>query len=72
MNIPDVKIGDRFQCGNDVWRCTDIGTRVIIGVKLPKNVDPDFCFAGPPYSVAEIVFDEDDLQACTLTRRNLP
>ncbi len=29
-------------------------------------------FAGPPYAVAETVFDEDDLEACSLESDGLP
>ncbi len=62
------------------WRCTDIGTRVIVAIKISEisittykdgatvnNTDdkPDSSwFNGPPYTVAELVFDEDNLAAC--------
>ena len=29
-------IGETFWCGDGLWRCTDIGTRVIIGIRLDR------------------------------------
>jgi len=68
------------------WRCTDIGTRVIVAMSLePRETvvssrdergtwqerrflsnDPRDLI-GPPYSVAEEVFDEYDLAGCYRT-----
>ena len=50
-------IGREFWTVTGLWRCTDVGTRTICAIKLegdPKN------WTGPPYSVAEHVFDEHD------------
>ncbi|MGO4527368.1 hypothetical protein AB4097_21245 [Microvirga sp. 2MCAF35] len=65
------------------WRCTDIGTRTIIAIKIDPveiaslengqktirhlsqaEAESEGWFSGPPYAVAEYVFDEDDLEAC--------
>jgi len=56
----DFTIGQEFWTETGCWRCTDIGTRTICAIKLegdPRN------WNGPPYSVVEHVFDENELRA---------
>ena len=54
-------IGREFWTVTGLWRCTDVGTRTICAIKLEG--DP-IDWIGPPYSVAEHVFDEyERLQA---------
>ena len=60
----DFVVGGTFWCGGQPWRCTDIGTRVITAIKLNQDDDPSW-YNGPPYAVAELVFDEDDQLGCT-------
>src|SRR3954453_410060 len=57
------KIGTEFLTGSGRWRCTDVGTRTIIAIKLDLDHDPSW-YNGPPYAVAESVFDEDGLEDC--------
>ena len=85
MQHSDFYIGLEFWCGTKRWRCTDVGTRVVVAISLePRNmvcsdVDPADStkriqtrfvsvdprdLNGPPYGVAESVFDENDLEAC--------
>ncbi len=70
------RIGLEFECGGRQWRCTDKGTRTVIAIALEYPEDPSW-YNGPPYAVAETVFDEYDLEACVLVeddseiRRNL-
>jgi hypothetical protein len=55
-----------FYTAAGAWRCTDIGTRTIVAVFLDAphvREDPSW-LDGPPYAVAERVFDENDLQGC--------
>jgi len=88
MKKSEFSIGQEFRCGGKRWRCTDIGSRVIVAIclephelvsivpgerrgDLPREVrsttdDPGW-FAEPPYAVAESVFDEYDMGACSLT-----
>ncbi|VTU28514.1 hypothetical protein E5CHR_02624 [Variovorax sp. PBL-E5] len=66
MELGDFVIGGVFYCGGSVWRCTDIGTRVIVAMKLDHDHDPSW-YDGPPYALAEVVFDENDFGGCTLT-----
>lgn len=56
------KIGDHFRIeGNPakLWQITDVGSRVIIAI--PINASDASWANGPPYAVAEVVFDEDDI-----------
>ncbi len=68
MKHSDFEIGQHFICGPvdkpDKWRCTDIGTRVIVGIKIESSRETAGWYNGPPYHVAETVFDEDDFSAC--------
>jgi hypothetical protein len=80
MDKSDFTIGREFTTETGRWRCTDIGTRVICAIKvdLPFEVvelddgnlrkvmvtNPSW-FNGPPYAVAEHVFDEDAMQDCS-------
>jgi hypothetical protein len=64
MEHSDFVIGDTFWCDGQAWRCTDIGTRVITAIRLDHDNDPSW-YNGPPYAVAEVVFDEYDMAGCT-------
>lgn len=64
MDHLDFDIGTEFYCGGARWRCTDIGTRTIAAIKLDKD-DPSW-YSGPPYAVAESVFDEDSIKGCSV------
>jgi len=67
MKKEDFQIGCEFYTGSGKWRCTDIGTRVIIAVKLDKK-DESF-YSGPPYALEEQIFDEYDFGGCDLVDR---
>lgn len=64
MEKEDFNIGLVFYTAAGKWRCTDIGTRVIIAIRLDQANIEDY--TGPPYSMAEMVFDEYDLGGCSL------
>ena len=82
MKHSDFYIGREFFTGSGKWRCTDVGTRVIVAVSLqPRNTirswkDATGCheehfmsddprdLSGPPYSIAEHVFDEYGMEGC--------
>lgn len=64
MRHQDFGIGTEFRTAAGRWRCTDVGRRVIVAIKLDER-DPTW-FEGPPYAVPEVVFDEEDLNGCTL------
>jgi hypothetical protein len=49
-----------FHGMTDKWRVTDIGSRVIVAIKILRSRDAGW-YRGPPYAVAETVFDEDDI-----------
>ena len=64
MDREQFKIGETFWCSGKAWRCTDIGTRVVVAIRLDHDDDPTW-YDGPPYAVAEVVFDEYDMEGCT-------
>lgn len=63
MERDDFAIGKEFMTASGTWRCTDIGIRTIIAIKVSDRDDPSW-FNGPPYAVVEVVFDENDLGGC--------
>jgi hypothetical protein len=65
MTHADFSIGCEFRTGAGKWRCTDIGTRVIVAIRIDDYPDDPSWYNGPPYAVAETVFDEYDQQGCT-------
>jgi hypothetical protein len=60
----DFYVGLEFYTGSGRWRCTDVGTRVIVAIQL--NAPDSSWYNGPPYAVAEVVFDEYALEGCSL------
>ncbi len=64
MTKDDFQIGLEFYTATGKWRCTDIGTRSIAAIKLDKT--DESWYNGPPYAVAESVFDEYDQDGCSL------
>lgn len=61
MKHSDFEIGLEFGTATGLWRCTDIGTRTIIAINV---TDDSSWMNGPPYAVAERVFDEYDMDGC--------
>ena len=64
MTRDDFQIGTEFYTAAGQRRCTDIGTRVVVAIRLDK--DDASWYNGPPFAVAEWVFDEYDLGGCSL------
>ena len=64
MKYEEFTLGMEFMCGGKRWRCTDRGIRTVIGICLDAHPGDPSWYHGPPYAVAETVFDEDDLEAC--------
>ena len=86
MKHGDFHIGSEFYTSTGKWRCTDVGTRVIVAISLEtrtlvrmrrretgEDVQESFTsddprdLAGPPYMVAEHVFDEYSIDGCYAT-----
>jgi hypothetical protein len=82
MRHEEFRIGTEFWCGGRRWRCTDVGTRVVVGICLePHEVVTSAAgtvtsramtsdaswLTGPPYAVPETVFDEYDIDGCSLS-----
>ena len=55
-----LKIGDEFMTETGSWCVTDVGSRVIVAIKLRDDTS---WHNGPPYAVEEVVFDEEDIAA---------
>lgn len=87
MEHDEFRIGLEFWMSGSQWRCTDVGTRVIVAIRIDSvdvttlkdgvtttrrlsrvEAEADGSFIGPPYKVAELVIDEYDMEACSLTR----
>lgn len=66
MKHGQFSIGCHFYTGAGKWRCTDIGQRTIIAIRVDEHPDDLSWLSGPPYAVAEIAFDEYDLEGCHL------
>ena len=64
MKKEEFEIGKNFYTATGKWRCTDIGTRVIVAIHLNQEDSKDY--SGPPYSIPENSFDEYDLEGCSL------
>ena len=81
--VPRFKIGAEIVCGDGRFRCTNLGTRVVVAIRVDEvsvvqvedgerrtstvsgaEAAADGWFNGPPYAVAETVFDEHDQEAC--------
>ena len=63
MTREQFRIGQSFWTATGEWRCTDLGSRVVVAIKLDHPEDPSW-YDGPPYAVAEHVFDEPDFGGC--------
>jgi hypothetical protein len=55
-------IGMEIWSDGGHWRCTDIGKRTVIAIKLDQEDTRNY--SGPPYMVVEHAMDEYDLPAC--------
>lgn len=64
MEHREFSIGLEFVTASGRWRCTDVGTRVIVAIQL--DAPDDSWYNGPPYPVLESVFDEYDFEGCSL------
>lgn len=64
LKLTWLSIGSHFQIDDREFRVTDIGTRTIIAVRITEKekADPSW-LNGPPYAIAELVFDENDFEA---------
>jgi hypothetical protein len=67
MKHSQFRIGKAFYTSGGRWLCTDIGTRTVVAVSVKEKPDKSW-LDGPPYAVAEVVFDEYDLPGCSLKR----
>jgi hypothetical protein len=68
MGKDDFQIGTEFYTAAGKWCCTDIGTRVIVAIRLEQE-DASW-YTGPPFAVSEWVFDEYGLGGCSLDAKD--
>ena len=63
-HLRGLESGGHFMCGEAEWQVTDIGSRTLTAIKIEEKErsDPSW-LAGPPYAIAEFVFDEDDVDS---------
>ena len=67
MKYDEFHLGCEFKTGSEkIFRCTDIGRRVVVAVCLDDHPDDTSWYNGPPYAVVEYVFDEYSQEDCTL------
>ena len=64
MRKSDFQVGTAFYMGVTKWRCTDVGGRVIVAIRIDDEVD-ERNLEGPPYQVVESVVDEIDRDGCS-------
>ena len=64
MKKNDFTIGLEFYTAAGKWRCTDVGSRVVVAIELNQKDERNYI--GPPYSICECVFDENDFEGCAL------
>ena len=83
MKHSEFQIGCEFMTPAGRWRCTDIGTRTIVAIRIDlietrtiidahpvrryltqEEAELEGWFNGPPYALAEVVFDEDGIGEC--------
>jgi hypothetical protein len=50
MRLTEFRIGQEFYCGGKQWRCTDVGSRVVVAICLETHaiVSADVRGGGPP------------------------
>ncbi len=87
MKHSDFQIGCEFTTPAGRWRCTDIGTRTIVAIRIDlvetrtildgrpvrrylthEEAELEGWFNGPPYVLAEVVFDEHGIVECKPVR----
>jgi hypothetical protein len=61
----DFSIGCECLTGAGTWRCTDVGTRVIVAIRINAHPDDPNWYYGPLYAVAASAFDEYAQQGYT-------
>jgi hypothetical protein len=49
------------------WLCTDVGSRLVLAIKLDLDDDPSW-YSGPPYAVVVHTIGEYEIDVCSLTR----
>jgi len=83
MQHDEFQIGTIFFTTAAKWRCTDVGTRTIAAIRLApvelnigtlteQEADAAGWFEGPPFALADFVFDEYDMEGCYADLSEVP
>jgi hypothetical protein len=67
MRLSDFRVGMEFWMSGTRWRCTDIGTRLVIAIQLVYDDDP-FWYKGPPYAIPQSTIEPHGFPDCSLDR----
>jgi hypothetical protein len=59
MKHSEFTVGQKFMCGGILWQVTDLGKRTVVAIEVKED-----WMNGPPYALAEMVFDENDVLGC--------
>ena len=65
MQRSEFTIGLRFYTDAGEWQCTDLGTRVVVAIKIDEH--DESWLSDLPFAIPEVVFDEYDIEGCFLT-----
>jgi hypothetical protein len=68
MKPSNFYIGPEFICGAFWYRCTDIGSRTVVAIRLAE--DDSIWYEGPPYMIEEVVLDEAELEDAHLSEKD--
>lgn len=55
MEHTDFKIGESFWICSKEWRCTDIGQRTVVAIKIEAGRDPSW-YNGPPFNWEYVIW----------------
>ncbi len=64
MKMHEFRIGLKFYPEAGKSQCTDVGSRVVVALKTDEN--DQTWLSGSPFAVPEVVFDEYDIEGCSL------
>lgn len=63
MTLNQFSIGLHFLLKDELWKCTDVGSRTISAIMIIDDRDPSY-HIGPPYTAIEWVLNEENIAQC--------
>jgi len=58
VNIQDLEVGCVVASATGLWLVTDVGSRTLVAIPLSQSIIQGKWHIGPPYAIAETVWDE--------------